>query len=201
METTGRKSDLRVIKTKRAIHTAFAELLSEKDMDAITVTDIASRAMINRKTFYNNYRGVYELVDELENEVVRTFDRAMRDIDFMENPYAVFVKLTEIINSDMDFYGALLRSRRNAGLAHKIRLALQKKALDRFSGRIDMPREQLDIVLNYVMSGMVSVYQNWFESDRRQSIEEISDLVSRVCLTGLSGTALGASEEISGGTA
>ena len=201
METTGRKSDLRVIKTKRAIHTAFAELLSEKDMDAITVTDIASRAMINRKTFYNNYRGVYELVDELENEVVRTFDIAMRDIDFMKNPYAVFVKLTEIINSDMDFYGALLRSRRNAGLAHKIRLALQKKALDRFSGRIDMPREQLDIVLNYVMSGMVSVYQNWFESDRRQSIEEISDFVSRVCLTGLSGTALGASEEISGGTA
>lgn len=192
METTGRKSDLRVIKTKRAIHTAFAELLSEKDMDAITVTDIASRAMINRKTFYNNYRGVYELVDELENEVVRTFDRAMRDIDFMENPYAVFVKLTEIINSDMDFYGALLRSRRNAGLAHKIRAALQKKALDRFSGRIDMPREQLDIVLTYTMSGMVSVYQNWFESDRRQSIEEISDLVSRMCLTGLSGTALGA---------
>ena len=89
MEPANRKSDLRVIKTKRAIHTAFAELLTEKDMDDITVTDIASRAIINRKTFYNNYRGVYELVDELENEVIRTFDTAMREIDFVENPYAV----------------------------------------------------------------------------------------------------------------
>ena len=116
MEPANRKSDLRVIKTKRAIHTAFAELLTEKDVDDITVTDIASRAIINRKTFYNNYRGVYELVDELENEVIRTFDTAMQGIDFVENPYAVFMKLTEIINSDMDFYGALLRSSRNAGL-------------------------------------------------------------------------------------
>lgn len=78
MEPANRKSDLRIIKTKRAIHTAFAELLTEKDMDDITVTDIASRAIINRKTFYNNYRGVYELVDELENEVIRTFDTAMQ---------------------------------------------------------------------------------------------------------------------------
>ena len=29
MEPANRKSDLRVIKTKRAIHTAFAELLTE----------------------------------------------------------------------------------------------------------------------------------------------------------------------------
>ena len=155
MEPANRKSDLRVIKTKRAIHTAFAELLTEKDMDDITVTDIASRAIINRKTFYNNYRGVYELVDELENEVIRTFDTAMREIDFVENPYAVFMKLTEIINSDMDFYGALLRSSRNAGLTHKIRLTLQQKAQERFESRIDLPPERISVMMDYAVSGMV----------------------------------------------
>ena len=187
MEPANRKSDLRVIKTKRAIHTAFAELLTEKDMDDITVTDIASRAMINRKTFYNNYRGVYELVDELENEIVRTFDAAMREIDFVENPYAVFVKLTDIINSDMDFYGALLRSSRNAGLIHKIRMTLQSKAQERFESRFDVPPERLSVMLDYAVSGMVAVYQSWFNSERRQSIEEISGIVGKMCLTGLSG--------------
>lgn len=187
METANRKSDLRVIKTKRAIHTAFAELLTEKDMDDITVTDIANRATINRKTFYNNYRGVYELVDELENEIVRTFDAAMREIDFVENPYAVFVKLTDIINSDMDFYGALLRSSRNAGLIHKIRMKLQSKAQERFESRFDVPPERLSVMLDYAVSGMVAVYQSWFNSERRQSIEEISGIVGKMCLTGLSG--------------
>ena len=185
MEPANRKSDLRVIKTKRAIHTAFAELLTEKDMDDITVTDIASRAMINRKTFYNNYRGVYELVDELENEVIRTFETAMQGIDFIENPYAVFVKLTEIINSDMDFYGALLRSSRNAGLAHKIRQTLQQKAQDLFASRVELPPDQMEVMMNYSISGMVAVYQSWFNSERRQLIEEVSDIVSRMCLAGL----------------
>ena len=185
MESVNRKSDLRVMKTKRAIHTAFAELLTEKNMDDITVTDIASRAMINRKTFYNNYRGVYELVDELENEVIRTFETAMQGIDFIENPYAVFVKLTEIINSDMDFYGALLRSSRNAGLAHKIRQTLQQKAQDMFASRVDMPPDQMEVMMNYSISGMVAVYQSWFNSERRQLIEEVSDIVSRMCLAGL----------------
>ena len=181
MEPANRKSDLRVIKTKRAIHTAFAELLTEKDVDDITVTDIASRAIINRKT--------YELVDELENEVIRTFDTAMQGIDFVENPYAVFMKLTEIINSDMDFYGALLRSSRNAGLTHKIRLTLQQKAQERFESRIDLPPERISVMMDYAVSGMVAVYQSWFNSERRQSIEEISDIASRMCLTGLHGAA------------
>lgn len=185
MEPANRKSDLRVMKTKRAIHTAFAELLTEKNMDDITVTDIASHAMINRKTFYNNYRGVYELVDELENEVIRTFETAMQGIDFIENPYAVFVKLTEIINSDMDFYGALLRSSRNAGLAHKIRQTLQQKAQDLFASRVDMPPDQMEVMMNYSISGIVAVYQSWFNSERRQLIEEVSDIVSRMCLAGL----------------
>lgn len=185
MEPANRKSDLRVMKTKRAIHTAFAELLTEKNMDDITVTDIASRAMINRKTFYNNYRGVYELVDELENEVIRTFETAMQGIDFIENPYAVFVKLTEIINSDMDFYGALLRSSRNAGLAHKIRQTLQQKAQDMFASRVELPPDQMEVMMNYSISGIVAVYQSWFNSERRQLIEEVSDIVSRMCLAGL----------------
>ena len=48
-----KKEDLRVIRTKKAIRAAFAELLSEKDPVDVTVTEIAACAQINRKTFYN----------------------------------------------------------------------------------------------------------------------------------------------------
>lgn len=46
------KTDKRVIKTKHAIYKAFVELLNEKDINQITITDVAKRANINRKTFY-----------------------------------------------------------------------------------------------------------------------------------------------------
>ena len=76
------KTDLRVIKTKKAIRDAFAELLSEKDIHKITITDIADTAVINRKTFYNYYAGVYAVVDEIENEIIMAFNEALQDVDF-----------------------------------------------------------------------------------------------------------------------
>ena len=40
------KTDKRVIKTKHAIYKAFVELLNEKDINQITITDVAKRANI-----------------------------------------------------------------------------------------------------------------------------------------------------------
>ena len=59
--------DRRVIRTKKAIREAFAKLLTEKDINDITISDIAELADINRKTFYNYYDGIYQVVDEIEN--------------------------------------------------------------------------------------------------------------------------------------
>lgn len=57
MEKSEKKTDRRVIKTKKAIHMAFVKLLSQKSVNEITVKDIADEADINRKTFYNYYSG------------------------------------------------------------------------------------------------------------------------------------------------
>ena len=62
--------DLRIKKTKRAIRSAFYELIKEKPLEKITVTEIAARAEINKATFYAHYETIYDLVDQLEQEAV-----------------------------------------------------------------------------------------------------------------------------------
>ena len=64
------KTDKRVIKTKHAIYKAFVELLNEKDINQITITDVAKKANINRKTFYNYYSDINDVMEEIENLVV-----------------------------------------------------------------------------------------------------------------------------------
>ncbi|MBQ9794006.1 MAG: hypothetical protein IJW34_03570 [Clostridia bacterium] len=46
------KIDRRIIKTKRAIAVALLQLLSEKPLEEITITELTLKADINRKTFY-----------------------------------------------------------------------------------------------------------------------------------------------------
>lgn len=184
------KTDRRVIKTKRAIRNAFAELLSEKDINEITIKDISDAAEINRKTFYSYYAGVYQLVDEIENEIVSAFNDALRGVDFnrdLHNPYDIFKKLTAILNSDMDFYGYLMKTEYNSNLISKIVATLKDNIKKEFAAQIPIDENTLDIAVDYAVSGIVTVYQRWFNSDRKQSIEDISRTVSIMTFSGVNG--------------
>jgi AcrR family transcriptional regulator len=184
------KTDLRVIKTKKAIRDAFAELLSEKDIHKITIKDIADTAVINRKTFYNYYAGVYAVVDEIENEIIMAFNVALRDVDFkqlLREPYEIFKKLTSIINSDFDFYSHLMKMDNNMSLISKIILALEFNVKKSFSEQISINKSTLDLVFDYAVAGMITVYQKWFNSSRTQSIEEISKSLSIIIFSGVNG--------------
>ena len=122
MDEMGR-TDPRTRKTKRAIRNAFAKLLSQKEINDITVRDVAELAEINRKTFYRYYSGIYQVVDEIENEIVSAFESVIKDLDLkdvLEDPYPIFEQLTAIINTDLDFYGYMLSMQKNVSLVSKV---------------------------------------------------------------------------------
>ncbi|MBQ1415322.1 MAG: TetR/AcrR family transcriptional regulator [Lachnospiraceae bacterium] len=190
MRETAKKIDRRVVKTKKAIHNAFAKLLTEKELNDITISDIAELADINRKTFYNYYAGIYEVVDEIEDGIVQTLRDALDGADIREalkNPYLFFNKLTSIINTDPEFYGHLLSMRGNVSLVTKISAAMKESLRDAVMSQFSAPRGTVDMILDYSLTGMLSVYQNWFNSERSLSIEELSRILSLLCFRGLVG--------------
>ena len=160
-----RTTDRRVLKTKRAIKNALMHLLNDRDINDITISDIAAQADINRKTFYNYYSGVHEVIDEMENDIISHVDEALTDIDFidnLENPYLIFEKLTSVISADMDTFGYLLGMNTNVGLLSKM-------------------------MLEFMVSGVVAVFKRWFNSDRSVSIDEISRQMNILAFKGLNG--------------
>ena len=190
MEENEKKTDRRVVKTKKAIRNAFAQLLTEKDINDITISDIAESADINRKTFYNYYAGVYAVVDEIENDIVERFRAALAEVDIgsnMKNPYIVFEKLSAIINTDIDFFGILLAMDGNVSLVTKIVDLVKAEAMKALGPTAGIEEWKLGTVLDFAISGMISVYQQWFNSDRRRSIEEISELIGTMCYRGFDG--------------
>lgn len=182
--------DRRVARTKKAIRNAFAQLLTEKELDDITVKDIAELADINRKTFYAYYSGVYMIVEETENEIVETFEAAIRDVparQLVRDPYLLFSKLSAIINADLDFYEPLMQANRNAGLVKKVGDMLKRKVKESYAPHSGLDEGTFNIAVDFVFSGMASVYQSWFNSERRQSLEEISRMLSTLCFEGVNG--------------
>jgi AcrR family transcriptional regulator len=65
MVATTTRIDPRVTRTRKLLLDAFVSLQAEKAFDDITVQDIATRATVNRATFYAHFVDKYALVDEL----------------------------------------------------------------------------------------------------------------------------------------
>ncbi len=77
-----KSSDLRILRSKKMIKEAFLELITEKDYQNVTIKDIAERAMINRKTFYNRYESVDALFQEILHENISSLlQSSCRDFD------------------------------------------------------------------------------------------------------------------------
>ena len=55
-----KKTDLRIIKTKKVIYEALIDLMKEKTFEEIKVSDICNKALINRSTFYAHYEDKYD---------------------------------------------------------------------------------------------------------------------------------------------
>ena len=57
--------DRRITKTRKAIYSAFLQLLNQKDYESITVQEIIDLADVGRSTFYSHYESKELLLDEL----------------------------------------------------------------------------------------------------------------------------------------
>ena len=182
--------DRRVVKTKRAIKEAFAKLLTQKDINDITISDIAAEANINHKTFYNYYGGIYEVVGEIEDDIVRLIDKEVTGIGFqnsLQSPYLIFEKLTKVIKTDTDFFGYLLGMNANVSLESKIADLLKSKFKMFVLQDVEISELRLNLMAEFIISGMVAVYRRWFNSDRSEPIETISKEMQLLAFEGIIG--------------
>lgn len=112
------KIDRRVRKSKEAIRTALVKLLKHKNIEDITVTEIAKEADVNRKTFYNNYENIYQVIEEIENDIVISFTDLLSKInldEMLKQPLKFFETLTNIVQKDFEFYSNLVQAQRLGG--------------------------------------------------------------------------------------
>ena len=72
------QQDKRVVKTKKNIRETFLTLLGEMPFEKITVTQIASQALIGKTTFYLHYNDKYELAEECIRDFLQTIEDGVR---------------------------------------------------------------------------------------------------------------------------
>ena len=182
-----KRLDRRVLKTKRAIRNAFVRLLADKEIEKITVKEVADNADVDRKTVYNYYNGVYEILEELENELVALFEAATENFSYeKEGDEGIFFALTEFLNNNLEIFSLLMkideRSRFIEKIIEYLRERIKKAIIDSDK---NIPLQKVDLATEYVASGIFSAYRYWFNSERKQPLASVSRELARLVLGGL----------------
>jgi len=67
-------NDLRVVKTKQALHGALVELLKVKPLESISISELCRLAKVNRGTFYFHYEQKEALFEEYFEELMKDLE-------------------------------------------------------------------------------------------------------------------------------
>ena len=187
-----KRADRRVVKTRRAIRGAFLKLWAEKALDKITIKEIAETADVDRKTVYNYYESVGDILEELENELVENFEEKTKELDYgVEDPFDFFKALTEVLNENLDLYSQLMSSESNTGFMEKVFVFLREKMQESLLSSGIVPLEKAELASEFIAAGMSFSYRTWFQSNRSTPLSELSKAVGTLVMDGVNRYLLG----------
>ncbi len=181
MKLTGTE-DLRVRRTLEAIRRSFESLLLEKDYEKITVTELAERAMINKKTFYTYYQSLDDLLTEIQDELSeefaeRTKNYTYRDIEALTREFFLFSEEKGPFYEKITCSDNIIRNRMIRNVT---------KTADRGYRELKQFSEyEQNLIRTFASSTTLSVYKQWIEDGKKVPVDRVIELTSVMISSGM----------------
>ena len=166
------------IRSKRLINEALADLLTEKPLDKITVTDVVARADINRGTFYAHYRDIPDVVDHL---IHQTFS-AIRDALIAQAQTPGNIGLTalstiqHILEQDLAFYQKIFNSSAASIMQEQLVSVLMEFLLENKDRFYPGSQTEYQVAIRFCAGGLSNLYQDWFSGKLPCTLRELTQI-------------------------
>lgn len=170
--------------TRSVIRGAFFQLLKEKPIEHITVSELCVQANIHRGTFYQHYHDIYDLRKCLEDQLMEHFEQLIPLLEQRE--YDMAELAVRMIFEERDLCEAIIGIQGNKEFVNTL--------VDKYWPvyRTQYSRDGIDekyqlYVYQFATAGCSRVIQNWLAGGCRESAEEIVQIIRRMTESGTGG--------------
>ncbi len=180
------KTDLRVLRTRKAIRDAFCSMIMEMDYSEITIKELARRAMINRNTFYLHYDSIDALLRELQDEIAGEFIEKQVSYTKMSDIRRMIRVFFEYMATQSPLQDRLLCSGSYQFFYDRINQQVMghRKLMNRGAFGMDEPSE--NIIFAYYGSITAILYRQWVADGKKLSLEKVIELSAKLICQGMS---------------
>ncbi len=167
--------DLRTERTKRSIINAFIQLRAEKNIEKITVKELAELAFINKATFYSHYHDIYDLSEQLEDEVIASVLRGIPHPDHLiTNPSRAVSELTAALLSQNELLQTLFSGSRAGLFSKKLESGLKEQIYAQYPEYRD--NLMWSIVLSVIIYGGFYAFMAHSKGDTKAVTEVLAEV-------------------------
>jgi AcrR family transcriptional regulator len=176
----------RVHITKKMLKDSLIKLLEKESIHKISIREICDTSEINRTTFYKYYGSQYDLLKDMEDDVLKQIDIYLgADVNFDDTLNSITKTLT-FINENLDLFGVLLNNNVDPEFPKKlikipsIQLLMKRRLKPVYN------KEELDYIVSFITEGGFSIIKDWINKENRESPKEIATLLNNIIVRLLS---------------
>lgn len=178
--------DRRVKYTKNTIKETLLQLLEEKDINKITVSEICKIADINRATFYRYYIDVYDLLEKIEDDFTEKIKRLSSEIlkeDYNIQTYTE--TLLKICYEDKKLMKILFNTNNNIYFLNEVLEDTYQKCYDKWIKLSNVDEDKIASAAIFIFNGALGTLNFWVKNDFDKPIEEIASIITELSTNGI----------------
>ncbi len=179
------QKDRRVIRTKKILRKELMNLLQTHNIKDITVKQLTDLADINRGTFYIHYKDIYDMLDQIENEIFQDFNTLLSrhsEIPISDRSYMLLKDIFEFLGNNSDICTALLGPNGDKQFMDKLKDMIRTNCMHMWIAEFKNC-EYFDYFYSYNISGIIGLVEYWFKTDRALTTDQLATLASKMLLT------------------
>lgn len=150
-------------RTRQKLMDAFWELYTTRRVDQITVKEIVNNAGCNRSTFYEYFENVYDVLDAIEKKVLLTLNEIPPFPDVDVDSTFIVQAVMGLYRDRFQYLGVLLGDNGDPSFQRRLKDGLKSSFMERLHGRGSLGTLKIDLMLEYVLSGLIGVMIHVFE--------------------------------------
>lgn len=164
------------VRSRKLINEALADLLTEKPLDKITVTDVVRRADINRGTFYAHYKDIPDVVDHLVQQAVSVIRAVLITQTGPESniEHVLLSAIRMLLEEDISFYRKILNSNASSIMQEQLVTIVTDFMLEHKDRFYPGDYEDYLITIRFCAGGLTNLYRDWFAGKLSCSLEELT---------------------------
>lgn len=171
----------RVKMTKKMMKDTLIDLLDEKPLEKITVTEICKNADVNRSTFYAYYEDISALMLEIEDELLEHVTVYAENFnDYTDKKMLeVFEEFFEYVRENAKVFRVLMLRHDNISFNRRMLDTIMEKYKMSLECNGELPAKYTYI---YSVSGVIGIMREWIDSGFSISSKKLAKMVLQMCV-------------------